>query len=211
MTTALIYVHPCLDIAKYGPAARRWSDSYMTSPPGDSDHDLYVVLNGSNGVGPYHRKLFDPLPVQFLEHSNWGKDLGAFIMAAQVVPCDLLVCLGAHVHHHQPGWLDLIVRAYENFGPSLYGAFAFHNPRPHIRTTAFFIPPDLLNAYPFMVSDHTRYEFEHGQNSITLWSRGMGFEPRMITRRGVFEMADWHHVERSDCILLDQHTDRIGY
>ncbi len=191
---------------KYGPAARLFADTYMAHPPGETDHDLIVVLNGGNGVGPYQRKCFDPLPVTFVEHNNWGRDIGAFQMAADTIPCDLLVCFGAHIHFSRAGWLDRIVRVFEENGPTLYGAWGFDQPRPHLRTTAFWSPPELLDAYPHQINDKTRYEFEHGSESITLWTQKMGFEPLMVTQSEVLPMKQWRHAGCEDSLFGDNHT-----
>lgn len=192
---------------KYGPAARLFADTYMAHPPGETDHDLIVVLNGGNGVGPYQRKCFDPLPVTFVEHNNWGRDIGAFQMAADTIPCDLLLCLGSHVHFHRAGWLDRIARAFEDNGPALYGAWAFHHPRPHVRTTALWLPPELLRSYPHQIGDKDRYGFEHGTDSITLWTQRMGFEPLMVSWNEVLPMPQWRHLSRDESLFLDQFMD----
>lgn len=211
MRVCLTYIFPQLNLPVYQPAARRFAESYMQNPPGLADHEIHVFLNAGTGPGPIQERTFSPLPVKFHDYSNWGKDIGAFQHAADTIDCDLLVCMGSFVHFPQPSWLDLIVRSYEDYGPGVYGAFAFHQPMPHIRTTIFWLPPMLLQAYPHQVGDQNRYGFEHGPESITLWSRSKRFEPRMVTRRGVFEMNEWHHVEARDCLCYDQHTEKIGY
>lgn len=207
MNIALCYVLPCLNQPKYGPAARLFADTYMSHPPGQTDHRLYVILNGSTGVGPYQRSLFNPLPVEYLEHNNWGRDIGAFQMAADQLDCDLLVCLGAHVHFNRAGWLDRMVSVFEDNGPAVYGAWGFQVPLPHLRTTAFWMPRDLLRLYPNVIGDNHRYGFEHGQDSISLWSQRMGFEPQMVTWQGCYGMADWHPIPNDQALCLDQHAD----
>ncbi len=203
---AIVYCHPAVNQPKYGPAARKFSDSYMSFPPGESDHEIYVGLNGGTGHGPYQDKLFRPLPITYLEHSNWGRDIGLFQMAADTLPCDLLVCFGAHVHFHRAGWLDRMVKVFEDYGPTLYGAWGFDVPAPHLRTTAFWLPPELLNMYPHVIGDKDRYGFEHGSESITLWTQKMGFEPLMITQSEVLPMKQWRHAGCEDSLFGDNHT-----
>ncbi len=210
LKTSVCYVFPQLNANVYGPAARRWADSYLNSPPGESDHELVVILNGGNGHGPYQENALKPLAPRFIEHNNWGKDLGAFQMAAEALDCDFLVCLGSFVQHHHPGWLDALVRAFEDNGPGMYGYFAFHHPSTHIRTTAFAFPPDLLNSYPTIIGDRDRYPAEHGPNSLTLWTQRMGFGIFQVTRSGVFEAKDFHHVDREEAWVIDQHLVRAG-
>lgn len=209
MKTTLVYVHPVINSTVYSAAARRFTESYMNNPPGESDHEIVVCLNGGT-KGPDHDKLFAPLPVRFIEHSNWGKDIGAFQLAAETIPCDLLVCFGSHIYFHHPGWLDRMVQVCEENGPSIYGAWGMSQPLPHLRTTGFWLPPELLRGYPRIISDNERYSFEHGNESITLWSQKIGFEPFMVTWSGVFPMKDWHMVGRQEALVHDQWYDGRG-
>jgi hypothetical protein len=103
------------------------------------------------------------------------------------------------------------VEAFLDYGPSFYGFWGFHEPRPHLRTTAFFLPPGLLQSYPVVISDGHRYLAEHGENSLTIWAHNMGFEPLMVTWSGCFEMPQWEHVTREDTVIFDQHCERLGY
>ena len=209
MKIALVYIHPTALANTYGPYARRFVETYMENPPGISDHEIHVAINGSISIGDWCEKLFHPLGVSFFQHNNYGKDIGAYQVAADMIPCDLMVCLGSPVHFHKPGWLDRIVMAYEENGPAVYSPWGFHHPLPHLRTTAFWCPPELLNAYPTRVSDSDRYAFEHSTNSFTLWSQKQGFEPMMVTWRGVYSMAGWHPVSRDESLFIDQHMERL--
>ena len=210
MKVAICYVHPACNQDVYGPAARRFASTYIEHPPGNTDHDIWVCHNGACGRGPYQDKLFDPLPVNWFEHTNWGKDIGAFQVAAETIPCDLLVCFGSHIYFHRAGWLDRMIKALENNGPTIFGAWGFHVPRPHLRTTGFWLPPELMKAYPTQVSDGTRYEFEHGADSITLWCQKLGFEPMLVTWNGELKMADWRGVSRQESLFYDQWFDGRG-
>lgn len=210
MKIAIAYVFPMVDVPKYAPLARRFTDTYINHVPGGTPHSLYVIANGE----PLPRRLrpvFNPLPVTHLTHNNYGKDIGAFQMAADAIDCDLLVCFGSHIFFWSPGWLDRMVAAYLENGPTLYGAWGFHQPMPHIRTTAFWMAPALLRSYPLQVGNGSRYEFEHGQNSIVNHVKGAGFFPLVVTRREVLGEPHWHHVERDDCLFFDQHAESIGY
>jgi hypothetical protein len=192
----------------YVPLAKRFVQTYMEHPPGNSDHELYVIINGGVTIGDWCKHLFSPLAPRFIQHNNYGKDIGAYQAAADLIDCDLLVCLGAPVHFHRPGWLDRIMLAYLENGPAVYSPWGFHSPRPHLRTTAFWLPPELLNSYPHRVSDQERYQFEHGPESIALWSQKQGFEPLQVTWRGVYPMDAWHPVTRSESLFIDQHMER---
>jgi len=204
---ALVYVFPTVTPDKYIPAARKFVDSYTRHPPGSQDHDLHVIVNGEQAVNmDAVRRVFDPLAPEFSFHNNWAKDLGAFIVAAESFPCDLLICAGAHVNFWASGWLDVMTRSYAAIGPAVYGAWAFQEPTPHIRTTLFWCPPELLASYPYLKSDSDRYSFEHGPNSIALWSRKKGFEPFQVTWRGAYSMKHWHAIELQEALARDQHT-----
>lgn len=206
MNVALAYVFPTINQRLYEPMARRFTQTYQDNPPGSYPHDLYVLVNGLPYPGM--KEVFDPLPVSFLRHSNIGRDIGAYQMAAERIDCDLLICLGAPLYFHRAGWLDWLLAAYLSHGPGLYGCWGFHQPKPHIRTTAFWLPRSLLNAYPYMIGDSQRYSFEHGADSLTLWSERKGFHPHQVTWKGVFDKPDWHHAGREESLFLDQHIER---
>ncbi len=203
MRVSLIYCAPCMNMPVYGPLAQRFVRSYVENPPGLTDHELIIGLNGGE-LDIFKERLFQPLSPGWFEHNNFGKDLGLFMAFADRVECDLLICLGAHIRFHKPGWLDRIVEAYLENGPSVYGAWAFHQPRPHIRTTALWLPPELLRMYPYIVGDKQRYGFEHGPESITLWSQSKGFEPMMVTWNECLEMKQWRHISVEESLFLDQ-------
>ncbi len=208
MRIALIYVFPTVDNSKYIPAARKFVDSYVRHPPGVQDHELHVIINGEQSVNMEAvKRIFDPLAPQFSYHNNWAKDLGAFVVSAQALPCDLLICCGAHVNFWAPGWLDVIARSYAEIGPAVYGAWAFQEPAPHIRTTFWWTAPEILATYPHL-TEADRYSFEHGPKSIALWSRKMGFEPFQVTWRGAYSMKHWHAIDLNEALARDQHTLR---
>jgi len=211
LKAAIAYVFPQVNHKVYEPMARRFTLQYMRHPPGSTDHELFVVCNGGGKITERQRLLFEPLVPQFIYHNNVGRDVGAFQMAAQTIPCDLLVCIGSPARPRLDCWLDTIVRAYEDNGPGLYGGWGFHVPSVHIRTTFFWLPPQILNAYPIQVDDAHRYEFEHGSRSLTQYCIKKGFPVMQVTKRGVFSFEKFHHVEQSDSLFADQHCDRLGW
>jgi hypothetical protein len=210
MKVCLVYIFPQINLPVYEVAAKRFVDSYFNNPPGAADHEIHVCLNGGSGHGPYQEKIFNPLPVTWMEHNNWGKDIGAFQVASHSLNCDLLVCFGSHIYFHRPGWLDRMVRAFEDYGPTIYGAWGQYLPTPHIRTTGFWLPPDLLRLYPYQIGDRDRYSFEHGSESITLWCQKLGFDPMQVTWNGDFNMSQWHGVNRQESLFYDQWFDGRG-
>lgn len=205
MRIAIVYIFPTAAANIYVPMAKRFVSTYLQYPPGEADHDIHVAINGGIEIGPWCRRLFDPLPCRFFQHNNAGKDIGAYQAAADAIECDLMLCLGSPVHFHKPGWLDQIVRAYDEYGPTLYGAWGFQVPRPHLRTTVFWLPPELLNSYPTRIDNSNRYEFEHGVLSIATWSKKVGFDPLMVTWSGVYRMEAWQNISREESLFIDQH------
>jgi len=211
MNIKVCYVYPALDPGTYRPMAERFVQTYMEFPPGAADHEIIVLINGGHPNNqPIYDRLFSPLAVQYLYHDNTGKDIGAFAAAASQLKCDLMVCLGAPIHFLRAGWLDRIVMVYEDNGPGLYGGWGFHQPTAHIRTTAFWLPPEILSAYPYVIHDGNRYEFEHGGASILQFVKSLGMEGHMVTMDGCYPEPNWHHVERSRVLMLDQHCLKIG-
>jgi hypothetical protein len=199
-----------LDLRKYEPLARRFADSYRRFPPGVEPHEVCVVGNGGP-VSPRQRHIFDGMPVSFHEHDNRGKDIGGYEMAAYKIPCDLMLCFGSHVHFWKSGWLDRIVSVFLDNGPGLYGPWAFHQPADHVRTTAFWLSPELLREYPFYVGNNQRYSFEHGRTeSITAFVRNNGFPVLQVTWNEVLDQQHWHHCSKEETLFYDQWWDKTG-
>ena len=211
MKVALVYVHPRVEQKRYLSLARRFVQSYTLHPPGSTDHELHVVINGDEPRKSDER-TFSPLSPIYHQHNNAGKDIGAFQKVATEIVADLIVFMGSPVHFRKAGWLDIMVNAFERNGPGIYGAFAFHQPNPHIRTTCFWMPPEFMRGYPYYVGNHNRYEFEHGRdNSIVKWITSFGLGAWLVTWNSILPMSHWRHVTNEEAVVLDQHSDRIGY
>jgi hypothetical protein len=204
---SLVYVLPVVQPDKYRPAAKKFIDSYMEHPPGAKEHDLVVCLNGG-GDDQDVRSLFSPVPVKTFQHNNWGKDLGAFLVASHSLACDLMICCGSHVNFRRSGWLDRIVEGMSYHGPCVAGTWAFQVPNPHIRTTFFWCPPEILYAYPDMDEESKRYQFEHGPNNLCVWSQKMGLPPYQVTWEGFYPMSHWHPIPPEEALARDQHSLR---
>lgn len=203
-----MYCFPTIDPAKYVPAAKKFVSSYLQFPGSLVEPELHVVVNDGKPSYESVTSPFKPLSPKFHWYDNWAKDLGAFMHAAQIIECDLLVCCGAHVNFWKPGWLDVITRAYSTLGPAVYGAWGFQEPIQHLRTTFFWTAPKILASYPWLKSDSDRYGMEHGPDNIALWSRKQGFEPYQITWTGAYSMKHWHALSLEDGLALDQHSAR---
>lgn len=213
VNVAVAYVFPQVQFAKYFPLAKRFADTWRQFPPGNESHTLYVIGNGGE-VPPASRGIFH-YGTRFVSHDNSGWDIGGFQSAADHIPCDLLVCLGAPVHFHRAGWLDRMVDAFLNHGPALYGCACYEGALLHVRTTIFWCPPQLLQSYPMLVGSTrpARYDFEHGPHSFTRHTLNAGLDCIMATWQGVFPYdgrGNWqNHMPDADTILVrDQHIHR---
>jgi hypothetical protein len=172
--------------AKYDDYAFRFLNSYHANPPG-LQHETVVVLNGLNQSSAI-ACLFSPLQqCSFLNHDNSGFDIGAFQHAAREVPCDLMVFFGASTYFSRPGWLIRMATSFNQHGNAQYGAMGNRGNLtvgvwPHIRTTAFWMDPKLMNAYPTIVTTPgQRHPFEHGQGCFTDWVTKQGLRSWVIT------------------------------
>ena len=207
MNVAVVYVFPLVNSRIYFPLAQRFTDTWRKFP----GSNLHVICNGSRPV-PVELRPFDGLGAQFHVHDNSGWDVGAFQLAAETIPCDLLICLGAPVHFHQPEWMGRMVEAYIQNGPALYGCWAYLAPNWHVRTTVFWCPPQLLQSYPYVIGSAraSRYGFEHGDNSFTRHVLKAGFDCFMVTRTGCYPFDQWdnHAPGVEDSLCLDQHIHR---
>lgn len=208
MNVAIAYVYPFVEMPKYTPLARRFAATWKRHPPGSEPFTLHVIANGG-GPTSDQTDTFKDIPCQWLQHDNRGWDIGAFQKAAEKIRCDLLVCLGAPVHFHRSGWLDRMVDAYLNNGIGLYGCAAYLAPDWHVRTTAFWFPPELLQSYPHSISSSrtSRYQFEHGNISFTRHALAFGLPCIMVTWAGIYQFDQWqaHAPDKDQILVHDQH------
>ena len=207
MRVSVAYCYPILNRPKYAPLAQRFVQSWQRFPPG-CDCSVTIYCNGSEPV-LFDRQIFDGLPCQFVSRDNSGWDIGCFQQAAETLDCDLLVCFGAPVHFHRAGWLARMVDACVENGIGLYGCAAYLSPNWHVRTTAFWFPPMLLQSYPVMVgsSRQSRYEFEHGNGSFTRHCLSLDIPCLMLTWSGIYPFGQWqdHAPGPTDILVRDQH------
>jgi hypothetical protein len=210
VNVAVVYCYPLVKMGVYYPLAKRFADTWRLHPPRMA-HELHVVCNGGPASG-LDRKPFDGIQAEFHNRGNFGWDIGAFQLAAEVVKADLIVFLGANVHFHKDNWLERMSDAYVENGPNLYGCWAYLSPNWHVRTTCFWCAPELLSSYPIIVgSDRgSRYQFEHGDKSFTRHVLSAGLEAIMVTWAGWFPFSQWqdHAPGVDQSLVLDQHTHR---
>jgi len=80
------YIYPNIGSKHYDACARRFSIQYSKYDPGQHDHQIYVIVNGGGRLSSAQQKLFEPLPVNFIHHTNQGKDIGAYQMISSSGP-----------------------------------------------------------------------------------------------------------------------------
>lgn len=211
MRTVLVYCYPNIGNKHYDECAKRFSSHYVKNPPGESNHELVVVVNGGGKLTQRQEKLFDPLVPTFIFHDNSGRDVGAHRVAARDIPCDLIVFLGSPCWPGKPGWLDRIIKVYNETGPSLCGNWCFHAPAPHVRTTFYWGPPQIFNSSTLPIDNGLRYEWEHGNRSITRHAMKLGFPVIQVTWSWVLGIESWTHAPEEECLMFDQHTERLQY
>lgn len=216
MHVAVAYCYPAIQQRRYWPAAERFVETWKQFPPGACDFSLHAIFNGRSPSAP-EESLFARVNAQIRVHSNLGWDIGAFQMAAERIRCDLLVCLGAHCHFHRAGWLDRMVEAQLETGPALFGCRGYHYPAGsghHIRTTCFWMLPEILQSYPSIVgnSRQSRYQFEHGLGSITEWVERSGFRCYVVTFNSIQGVETWDDAfgPVENCLVYDQWTHPEG-
>lgn len=199
---AIVYIYPRNGAGEYMGKAGQFLESYVNHPPGIA-HDTVIVSNGA-AVSDHTTALFGDMPgCSFIEHDNSGWDIGGFQKAAATVPCDLMVFFGAHSYFRGPNWLARMVEIWQQHGDTLYGCTGNQGNVacgvwPHIRTTAFWCSPKLMNAYPHKISSEgsggQRYEMEHGKNCMTNWIKSIGKHPWIVGWNTVA------HVDNCDSI-----------
>lgn len=197
MKIVVVYVYAKgIQSGKYEYYALRFLHCYNSFPPG-IDHDTVIVLNGSRNSSET-TCLFSSLPnCHFLQHDNSGYDIGAFQLAARTVPCDMMLFFGSSTFFFRSGWLKRMAEAYQKHGNAQYGAMGNRgnlavNVWPHIRTTAFWMHPSLMNSYPKRIQRHQdRHPFEHGQNCFTNWTTKQGIKSWVVNWTDELEWENW--------------------
>lgn len=223
MKIVVVYVIPPQAGVQYQDWALRFIQSYNQNPPG-LDHETLVVVNGC----PVNSELkcwFASFPnCRLVPHDNSGYDIGAFQFAAHTTPCDMMVFFGTSTYFIRPGWLWRMADAFNRHGNAQYGAMGNRGDIkvkvwPHIRTTAFWMKPELMAAYPFKVSrPEQRHPFEHGQNCFTEWITKQGINSWVITWGRDYEWKNWdddpngyHRGDQSALLAGDRMTERPYY
>lgn len=217
---AIIYIFPKAG-TKWINYAKRFASRYRQFFP-KIPHKLIVVSNGGP-PSPAMQEVFNGIQATWLPFSNSGWDIGAYQHCAKIIPCDIMVCFGASVYFRRHGWLDRMVDAVDKYGVALYGAMGHMGAKPtvwpHLRTTGFWFHPNLLNAYPKVITTvGERYEFEHGRTSFSEWCKSNGIPRLVVAFDGIYDYAMWnripngyHRGDQSNLLCGDRLTEPPYY
>lgn len=186
----LIYIHVPGD-QKHWRYTREFIESYKQFPP-EHDHQTIVVCQGKPAI-PLARGLFKALPnLAYFQHDDSGWDIGGYIAASKAVDADCVVCLGGSSYFQRAGWLKRISEAWQKHGAGFYGATPTHEVSPHLCTSGFWCPPEVLKAYPIkVVNRETRYDFEHGPNACWKMVAHNDLPVKLVTWDGEYDWQDW--------------------
>ena len=194
---AVVYVYANQSGKRNRDYTARFIESYRAHPPG-VEHDTVVIVNGTKLTEESQRMFSDSMPnCLFLYHDNSGYDIGAYQFAARVVPCDMMVFFGASAYLNGAGWLARMLCAFLKHGNAQYGTMGNRGNLnvkvwPHIRTTSFWMAPDLMNAYPHIVTTpDERHPFEHGKDCFTNWVTKQGLKTWVVTWTKELLWEDW--------------------
>ena len=160
-----------------------------------------------------------PNPV-FLTHDNSGYDIGAYGLAAKLIPADLMLFFGSSTVIRSNNWAQRVVESYVAHGRGIYGSMGHQGDNgygvwPHIRTTGFWLPPDILTSYFSKIAgpEH-RYPFEHGSANITQWARSTGLQTWVVGNWGEHPWGTWGSIQngyqngnQSDLVFGDRLSD----
>lgn len=196
LNMAVVYIHTTLSGQKGRDYTSRFIKSYRDNPP-LLDHKTVIVLNGTKATTNIAIQYSGMPNVQFLEHDNSGYDIGGFQMAARDIPCDMMAFFGQSTYFQRPGWLVRMRDSFLKHGNAQYGAMGNRGNLhvkvwPHIRTTAFWMDPKLMNSYPDVISTpEMRHPFEHGPNCFTGWIASRGIKSWVVTWNDELLWEDW--------------------
>jgi hypothetical protein len=198
LKVAVLYVHVPADL-RHHDYARIWAATYRNNAPG-YPHELFVICNGGDIAPELKAEVFSGLNgTKYFPHDDSGWDIGAYQKFCKQSTHDMVVFLGGSTYLRRPNWLLAMVESFLRHGPNnLYGAMgnngvSVQNVFPHLRSTAFWCSPELMNSYPYHVTDpHQRYPFEHGPHCFTQWVRDLGYKALAVDAEGEHEAGHFN-------------------
>lgn len=178
------------------------------------DFDYFIC--SSNSQISSELRAESPVPIAgFFLYSGRGWDIGAYIYSAKKLQnYDLVVFMNSQARFSSSSALVKIESAWKDSPAGILGMSSSFEVSPHVRTSSFAIPPQLLLGYPKRVS--SRYDacvFEHSPVSVSSWVQDQGLSARVVYDSGVFSLSDSRNpagVFRSGdqglLLVSDRHT-----
>ena len=223
MKIAIVFVYAGEVALRYENYTQRFLHSYHQNPPG-CDHDTVVVLNGAKASSEI-TCMFSLLPnCRFIEHDGSGYDIGGYQLAARSHECDMMVFFGGSTYFTRAGWLLRMAGAFQTHGNAQYGVNGNRGNLdvkvwPHIRTTGFWMHPELMNSYPKIITrPEERHPFEHGSECFTEWVKKCGLKSWVVTWNRELLWEDWdsdpngyHRGNQNSILAGDRMCERPYY
>jgi hypothetical protein len=207
MKVCICYNYPSKNFGpEHATYAQRFIDSYLKYPP-MFNHATIVVSNGGPPAGRAVQQFSWIKGSQFIQRENHGMDIGAYQLAASRDMYDMMVFFGGSCYFRGEGWLKRMVAAFEQHGDALYGctgnqgdsrmtAQGMERVWPHVRTTAFWCRPGLINEHPLRVSQNSqRYGYEHGPDGLTTWVLKTGRRAWIVGWKDIKELHECDSME----------------
>ena len=157
-----------------------------------------------------------PMPIKesFLYRGR-GWDVGSYVYSARKLErYDLVLFMNSQARFKTESALEKILQAWTELPSGMIGLSSSFEVTPHVRTSAFGIPPKLLLEHASNV--RSRYEacvFEHSPSSITSGLSAKGLPVRIVYSSGsrlLSNSRDIPGVFRSDqqqeLLVSDRHT-----
>ena len=135
----------------YDGVTERWIDTYIKHKP-TIQHDLIVVDSDQAGHPGRHGEH----ATRFMVYNGGGWDCGIWLMAANVIQSDLLICCNTSTYFWKDGWMDRFVAEFEKHGAALYGSMSSYELAPHMRTPCYVFPPRLMHGYPILIDSRPK-------------------------------------------------------
>lgn len=199
------------EVSYYEYFTKRFHDSYISFRP-KIEHELIIVNCGTNDVPD---DSFDDIATQQRFYTGTGWDIGAYQDICRTIDCDLAWCMATPVHFWRSGWLDIMCKAVETYGPGVYGPQASFENSPHIRTGCFAFHPKLMRDYPVIVDSRMKCcQFESLPGNFSHINMAAGHPVLMVTEKECYSSTDWRKPDnifrrgdQSNCIVWDRYND----
>lgn len=191
------------------PSAMRFLNAYRQFKP-KLKHDLCIV-----GCGGEVDALFEEVATFYRRYDGDGYDCGAYQAVGSKLKYDLVLGLNSHVFFWRDGWLEAFAKAYDVFGPGVYGASGSYERNRHIRTPAIAFSPELMRKYPVKIDSRVAAEeAEGGPMNFTVWAQEQRKPTIVVAADGCYSLSriraiqnGFRRGDQSNMLILDRHSE----